>query len=329
MAIAGRKVLVTGAGGFIGSHLVERLVQEGARVKAFLRYNSRSDRGLLELVPRELLGEVELAWGDLRDASTVEQATQGSEVILHLASLIGIPYSYLAPDAYIETNVKGTLHLLQAALRRGTACFVHTSTSEVYGTARQVPIKESHPLHAQSPYAASKIAADQLAQSFHLAYGLPVAIIRPFNTFGPRQSARAVVANIVCQALQKEEISLGSTEPKRDFTYVKDVVEAFIRVASTPAAVGEVINVGSGQEITIGQLAQLVLHLTGRDIPIRKEEQRMRPVRSEVLRLVCDPQKARELLGWQPLTSLEEGLIHVIDFVREHHQRYRPEEYAV
>lgn len=311
--LAGQRVLVTGGGGFIGSHLVERLVCEGARVRAFLRYNSRGDRGLMELLPSGVLNEVEVFWGDLRDAHRVQKAMTQIEGVFHLAALIGIPYSYHSPDAYVATNVGGTLNLLEASLTRSIEYFIHTSSSEVYGTAQRVPIDENHPLAAQSPYAATKIGADQLAQSFYLSYELPVATIRPFNTFGPRQSSRAVIPTIVGQALQGGDILLGSLETTRDFTFVADTVNAFVCIAlNKGASVGQVINIGTGRGVTIGETAEMVLKLIDSKARVALDPDRLRPERSEVHRLICDSTKAKAFLGWEPAYTLEQGLHEVI-----------------
>ena len=327
--MAGKQVLVTGAGGFIGSHLVERLVAEGVEVRALVRYNSRGDQGLLESLPVEVLSEVEVFWGDLRDANVVRKAVRGTQGVFHLGALVSIPYSYHTPDAYVATNVGGTLNLLQACLDESVDFFVHTSTSEVYGTAQRVPMDEAHPLHAQSPYAATKIAADQLAQSFYLSYGLPVATIRPFNSFGPRQSTRAVIPTIVGQALGGRGIRMGALEPVRDFTYVEDLVSAFVLMAREKGGIGEVINVGSGTGISIKEVVRLVLRLTGRNAALEEEGLRLRPERSEVLRLVCDSSKARSILGWAPTHTLEEGLLRVIEFMNADNRRVKDLTYAI
>ncbi|HSJ53226.1 MAG TPA: SDR family NAD(P)-dependent oxidoreductase, partial [Anaerolineae bacterium] len=265
---ANRSVLVTGAGGFIGSHLTERLAREGARVRAFVRYNSRSDAGLLSLLAAPLLADVEIVAGDLRDGEAVRAAMQGIDVVFHLGALIAIPYSYLHPREVVETNVLGTLNVLLAARDLGTARVVHTSTSEVYGTARYTPIDEEHPLQGQSPYSASKIGADKLAESFYRSFGLPVATLRPFNTYGPRQSARAVIPTIITQAIVADSIRLGALEPRRDFTYVLDTVDAFLRMGHHDAAVGQEVNAGADASISVGELAALILSLMGRDLPI-------------------------------------------------------------
>jgi NAD dependent epimerase/dehydratase len=325
----GRSVLVTGAGGFIGSHLVERLACEGARVRALVRYNSRNDTGLLSLLPRERLDAVEVVAGDLRDADAVRGAMAGVEVAFHLGALIAIPYSYLHPREVVETNVLGTLNVLMAARDLGTARVVHTSSSEVYGTARYVPIDEAHPLQGQSPYSASKIGADKLAESFSRSFGVPVATIRPFNTYGPRQSARAVIPTIIAQALASDRVRLGALDPVRDFTFVEDTVDGFQRMGWQEGILGQEINVGSGDCISIGDLAARILTLVGRDLPVVCESQRMRPQNSEVMRLHADGDRARRLLGWEPQVPLEEGLRRTIAWVSGHLDRYRPDRYEV
>jgi NAD dependent epimerase/dehydratase len=325
----GKSILVTGAGGFIGSHLTERLAQEGARVRAFVRYNSRHDVGLLSLLSRELLASVEVVSGDLRDGEAVRKAMSGAEVVFHLGALIAIPYSYLHPREVVETNVLGTLNVLLAARDLGTPRLVHTSTSEVYGTARYVPIDEGHPLQGQSPYSASKIGADKIAESFYRSFGVPVATIRPFNTYGPRQSARAVIPTIVVQALAGKEIRLGALDPVRDFTYVDDSVEGFLRVGWHEQAVGQEINIGSGECISVGDLAARILALTGRELPIVGEQQRLRPAGSEVMKLHASAGKARQLVGWEARVPLDEGLQRTIEWIGQHLERYRPEAYEV
>jgi dTDP-glucose 4,6-dehydratase len=322
-------VLVTGAGGFIGSHLVEALLDRRARVRAFVRYNSRGDIGLLSLLARERRDLLEIVAGDLRDGDAVTQACQDVTCVFHLGALIAIPYSYLHPREVVETNVLGTLNVLCAARQAGVKRVVHTSTSEVYGTARTVPISEEHPLQGQSPYSASKIGADKLAESFYCSYDLPVVTVRPFNAYGPRQSARAVIPTIITQALVQEQIRLGDLSPRRDLTYVKDTVAGFVAAAEADGAVGQMINVGSNQEITIGDLAQKIIQLVGRDCRVVLDEQRLRPKRSEVRRLVADNRKAKELLGWQPTHSLDEGLTKTIGWISSHLHRYRPGEYQV
>ena len=324
-----KTVLVTGAGGFIGSHLTERLVDLNANVKAFVRYNSRNSWGMLELLPREKLDQVEVVMGDIRDYDAVLKAMKDVDIVFHLASLIAIPYSYVHPREVVETNVLGTLNVLMAAKELGVDRFVHTSTSEVYGTAKYVPIDENHPLQGQSPYSASKIGADKLAESFYLSYDLPVCIIRPFNTYGPRQSARAVIPTIITQALTGDKVYLGNLHPTRDYTYVDDTVRAFIMIAECRKAIGEVINVGSNFEISIGDLARKIISLIGRDVEIVVDPKRIRPSKSEVERLRCDYTKARKILGWEPKISLEEGLRRTIDWIREHIYLYKPYVYNI
>ena len=322
-----KSVLVTGAGGFIGSHLTERLVELGANVKAFVRYNSRNDWGMLELLPKEKLDKIEVIMGDLKDADAVRHAAKNVDIIFHLGSLIAIPYSYIHPRETIETNILGTLNVLTAAKENNIEKIIHTSTSEVYGTARYVPIDENHPLQGQSPYSASKIGADKIAESFYRSFNLPVAIIRPFNTYGPRQSARAVIPTIITQALTKEKIFLGSLHPTRDYTYVKDVVEGFIKVAESPKSVGEVINIGSNFEVSIGELANKIISLIGKNAEIVTDPVRVRPQDSEVERLWCDNTKAKRLLGWEPKTSLDEGIKKTIDWISNNINLYKPELY--
>jgi NAD dependent epimerase/dehydratase len=328
---SGRKVLVTGAGGFIGSHLTEELVRRGAEVRALVRYNSRSDPGLLSLAPREVRDAIDLRFGDVTDPWSIDRAVRGVEVVFHLAALIAIPYSYVAPASYVATNVSGTLNVLEAVRAHGSARLVHTSTSETYGTARYTPIDEKHPMQGQSPYSASKIGADHLAESYHRSFDLPVAIIRPFNTYGPRQSARAVIPTIAAQVLTgRDEIALGSLEPVRDLNYVADTVDGFLAVASSDACIGVVTNVGSGLGISIGDLAHRILDLAGRpQVRVRSDAQRFRPEKSEVFELICDAQKANERCGWKPRWSLDEGLAETLAFVRDHLHMYRPEDYAV
>ena len=322
-----KSVLVTGAGGFIGSHLTEHLVELGVNVKAFVRYNSRNDWGLLELLPKETLDKIEVIMGDLKDTDAVRQSVKDVDIIFHLGALIAIPYSYIHPRETIETNILGALNVLTVAKENNIEKLVHTSTSEAYGTAKYVPITEEHPLQGQSPYSASKIGADKIAESFYLSFDLPVAIIRPFNTYGPRQSARAVIPTIITQALTKEEIFLGSLHPTRDYTYVKDVVEGFIKVAESPKSIGEVINIGSNFEISIGDLANKIISLVGKNAEIITDSARVRPQDSEVERLWCDNTKAKRLLGWEPTTSLDEGLKRTIDWISKHINLYKPELY--
>lgn len=323
----GKRVLVTGAGGFLGSHLIERLVGLGARTRALVHYRADGSRGWLD--HSSVKNEVEIVAGDICDRDSVLRAVRDVEAVFHLAALIAIPYSYHAPLSYVRTNVEGTLNVLQAARTCGTARVVHTSTSEVYGTAKEVPIQETHPLQAQSPYAATKIAADKLAESFHLAYGLPVVTVRPFNTFGPRQSSRAVVPTIIAQCLNGRTVRLGNVEPTRDLNYVSDTVEGFVLAAASPASIGSTINLGSGREISVRDLASLIGRLLDRSIVIETEEQRIRPEGSEVERLLADNTLSRRVLGWESCIALEEGLRRTIDWMKENMHRYRPEAYVV
>jgi NAD dependent epimerase/dehydratase len=309
MKITGKKILVTGADGFIGSHLVERLVYLGCDVKAFVYYNSFNSWGWLDTLNKSVLNNIEIFAGDVRDPNGVRTAMKDCDVVMHLAALIAIPYSYHSPDTYIETNIKGTLNIVQAARELELERVVHTSTSEVYGTARFVPISESHPLQGQSPYSASKIGADQIAQSFFHSFETPITTIRPFNTYGPRQSARAVIPTIITQiASGLKEVKLGSIHPTRDFNYVQDTVNGFISVAECDAAVGEVINVGSNYEISIGDTAKLIAELMGQTVEFTSDEQRLRPPGSEVERLWADNTLAKELAGWTPQFQGIEGL---------------------
>jgi dTDP-glucose 4,6-dehydratase len=308
MSLKNKKILISGAGGFIGSHLAEKLVRLGHDVRAFLFYNSFNSWGWLDHSDLEIKKNIDVFAGDIRDPHGVKKAMEGCDVVFHLAALISIPYSYHSPDTYIDTNVKGTLNVVQAARELGIEKVIHTSTSEVYGTARSVPICENHPLQGQSPYSASKIGADQIAMSFYLSFATPVAIIRPFNTYGPRQSARAVIPTIISQiAAAKKTIKLGSTRPTRDFNYIKDVVKGFIAVAEADRSMGEVINIGSNYEISIGDTVQLISEIMKADITIETEVQRVRPENSEVERLWADNNKAKNLIGWEPDYGGREG----------------------
>ena len=308
MELKNKKILVTGADGFIGSHLVEHLVKMGCDVKAFVYYNSFNSWGWLDTLDEKMLRNIEVFSGDIRDPNGVRAAVKGCDVIMHLAALIAIPYSYHSPDTYIETNIKGTLNIVQAAREFGVQRVIHTSTSEVYGTAMFVPITESHPLQGQSPYSASKIGADQIAQSFFHSFETPVAVIRPFNTYGPRQSARAVIPTIITQlASGLKEIKLGAISPTRDFNYVQDTVRGFVAVAECDLAVGQVLNIGSNYEISIGDTARLIAQLMGRDVDFISDELRMRPPGSEVERLWADNNRVIELTGWKPRYSGIEG----------------------
>ena len=313
-AWTGRKVLVTGAGGFIGSHLAEALAEAGARVRAFVHYNALGTKGWLDRSPRK--ADLEVLAGDIADPDSVRAAVQGTSVVFHLAALIGIPYSYHAPRSYVRVNVEGTLNVLQAARDAGVERVVHTSTSEVYGTARQVPMAESHPLQGQSPYSASKIGADKMAEAFHLSFGLPVATVRPFNTFGPRQSLRAVVPTIIAQALAGDLVRLGSLHPRRDLNYVANTVAGFLRAGEAAEAVGRTVNLGSGTEISVGDLVQRVAKLLGKSVRVEQEDQRVRPAGSEVDRLLADVGLAKSLLGWSPAVGLDDGLRRTIEWMR-------------
>jgi NAD dependent epimerase/dehydratase len=322
-------VLVTGAGGFIGSHLTEALARAAVPVRAFVRYNSRGERGMLEDVAPDLLRGVEIIFGDLRDAETVRRAARGATAIFHLGALIAIPYSYLSPRDVIQTNVLGTLNVLEAAREAGGSRVFQTSTSEVYGTARYVPIDEAHPLQGQSPYSASKIGADQIAESFYRSFDLPVTIVRPFNTYGPRQSARAVIPTIITQALTTGVIQLGSLMPTRDLNFVTDTVSGFLRIADAPQTIGETLNLGTGSETSVAELVALVEKIIGRELNVERDPRRVRPSNSEVERLVADARKSRRLAGWQPSVTLEEGLRRTVDWIRANLARYRPEVYGV
>lgn len=309
MSLKGKTILVTGADGFIGSHLTEELVRRGYDVRAFVYYNSFNSWGWLDAAPKEIKDQLDIFSGDIRDPYGVKQAMKGCDIVLHLAALIAIPYSYHSPDTYIDTNIKGTLNIVQAARELEVEKVVHTSTSEVYGTAQFVPITEEHPLQGQSPYSASKIGADQIAMSFYSSFGTPVSIIRPFNTYGPRQSARAVIPTIITQiANGAKSIKLGSLNPTRDFNYVKDTVNGFIAVAQSTNSIGEVINIGSNYEISIGDTAKMIAELMGKEIMIETDDERIRPEKSEVERLWAANEKAKRLLGWSPHYEGKEGL---------------------
>jgi NAD dependent epimerase/dehydratase len=325
----GRRVLVSGAGGFIGSHLVELLVRRGARVRAFVRYTSRGDQGWLDRVDAGVRSELEVFAGDLVNPEAVAGAIEDRDTVLHLGALIPIPYSYRHPREFVDTNVVGTLNLLEAARRGGVRRIVQVSSSEVYGSAQQIPITEDHPLHPQSPYAATKVGADQLALSYARSFALPIVLARPFNTFGPRQSARAVIPTIITQALTRDRIELGALEPTRDFLYVGDTVEGLARCAEVEGLEGEVLNLGTGREHSIRDVVDLVLAATGKDLPVDVGEERLRPVNSEVDRLCASVEKARALLGWEAKVPFEEGLRATIDWIAESLEEYRPEVYGV
>ena len=318
------KVLVTGAGGFIGSHLTEELVRQGEEVRALVRYNSRDAKGLLEDLPREIQHQIEVVPGDLKDPDGVKKALKGCSKVFHLGALIAIPYSYIHPFDFIQTNTVGTAHLLNACLEQGTLeRVIHTSTSEVYGTAQYVPIDEKHPLQAQSPYAASKIAADKLAESYYLSFGLPIAILRPFNTFGPRQSLRAIIPTIISQAMGDQKIRLGNIRPRRDFLFVKDTVRGFIQLGKCEEAVGKVVNIGTGTDISVGALVTKILNLTGKRGEMEVEDQRIRPEKSEVMQLLSDTRLAQKLFKWAPRYTLEEGLRETMEWYQKNLARFK------
>lgn len=334
--MAYKKVLVTGADGFIGSHLTEELVRQGYDVRAFVYYNSFNSWGWLDHSPQDIRAELDVFAGDIRDPHGVKEAMKGCDAVLHLAALIAIPYSYHSPDTYVDTNVKGTLNVVQAARELGIGKVVHTSTSEVYGTARYVPIDEEHPLQGQSPYSASKIGADQIALSFYRSFDTPVAVIRPFNTYGPRQSARAVIPTIITQiASGQRQIALGSLHPTRDFNYVKDIVRGFIAVMNCDRSIGEVINIGSHYEVSIGETADLIAGLMGQHIDIETDDVRVRPEKSEVERLWADNSKAKQLLNWEPVyggkEGFKKGLKETIDWFLnpEHLKQYKADVYNI
>jgi len=325
----GARVLVTGAGGFIGGHVVERLVREGAEVRAMVRYTSRDTHGSIDELPVEVREAVEVVRGELRDVESVDAAVAGCEIVLHLGAQIAIPYSYVNPRDYLEVNALGTLNVCQAALRHGVSRLVQTSTSEVYGTAQQIPITETHPLEPQSPYAASKVAADKTADAFHRSFDLPAVILRPFNTYGPGQSARAVIPTIVSQALAGGTLRLGSLDPRRDLTYVEDTAAGFLAAATAPEAVGRTIQLGVNHDVSVADIVELVGDIVGRELEVELDPQRVRPEKSEVLRLISSPALAAELLGWTPTVELREGLERTVAWIDEHRTRYRTGEYAV
>jgi NAD dependent epimerase/dehydratase len=328
--VKGKKVLVTGAGGFIGSHLVESLLEKGANVRAFVKYNSRSDWGMLSDLPEEAQKSIEVIAGDIRDPFFVRKAVQGCDYVFHLAALIGIPYSYVAPSDYVSVNVQGTVNLLQACMDERTPRFIHTSTSETYGTALYVPIDEKHPLQGQSPYSASKIGADKMVESYYNSFELPVVTVRPFNTFGPRQSSRAFLPTVISQALSQEKIVVGSLEPIRDMTFVKDTVEGLIKVGLCDKAVGQAVNLGTGNGQTIAEMVKTTLRILGKqNMPIKQDMMRIRPEKSEVMRLISDNTKARETCVWSPKYNFEEGLAETIGWFEKNLHRYRPDHYTI
>jgi len=329
MTLHSKNILITGAGGFVGSHLVESLIVKGCNVKCFTRYNSRNEHGLLKEISSQKIKEIEVISGDLRDSYTVSQAVKGVDIVFHLGALIAIPYSYKNPADVVSTNVMGTMNILNAARNYETSKIIHTSTSEVYGSAKYVPIDEKHPLQGQSPYSASKIGADKLVESFYNSYSLPVATIRPFNIYGPRQSARAVIPTIIMQALSRDKICLGSLHPTRDYTYVSDTVEAFIQIAENDSSIGKTLNIGSNKEISIGNLAKKICDLMNKKLEIVQEEKRKRPEKSEVDRLWADTSLAMETIHWKPQVSIEEGLLSTIEWMKENIQKYQTKEYVI
>ncbi len=326
-AYAGKRVLVTGAGGFIGSRLTERLVELGANVRVLVRYTSDGDAGWLDRSP--VRAELDVRRGDLADRDSVYDAVKDREIVFHLGALIAIPYSYLAPESYVRTNMMGTLNVLQAVRELGVGRLVHTSTSEVYGSAQTIPMTEAHPLVGQSPYSATKIAADKLAESYHRSFETPVVTLRPFNTFGPRQSARAVIPSITMQALAGRPVMLGDTRPTRDFVFVDDTADAFLRAGIVQGIEGLTVHTGGGREVRIGDLPAMIGKAAGIEVQVIEDKQRIRPPASEVERLIADASLAKAKLGWAPTVSVEEGLARTADFIREHPQLYRPAEYAV
>jgi NAD dependent epimerase/dehydratase len=324
-----KKVIVTGSEGFIGSHLTERLVELGAEVTAFVLYNSFNSYGWLDTFKKEIKDSIKIFIGDIRDETSVRKALKDQDIIFHLAALIAIPYSYYAPRSYFETNALGTLNIMQSAREFDCTKIIHTSTSEVYGTAIYTPIDENHPLQAQSPYSASKISADKIAESYYRSFNIPVAVIRPFNTYGPRQSARAVIPTIVSQALTGNEINLGDISTVRDMNYIKDTVQGFIKIAQSDESMGEVINVGSGSGLTIKEIADTVIKLLNKNIKIKLDRRRLRPKKSEVELLICDYSKAERLINWIPEVNLEKGLLETINWIKDNLKYFKPEIYNI
>lgn len=330
MRLKGKKVFVTGAGGFIGSHLTQRLAELGCKVTALVHYGSAEDHGNLDRLCRSVTRKLRVIPGDIHDPQFLRSAIKGQEVVFHLAALISIPYSYAAARLFLETNVLGSLNVFQACLENRVQRVIHTSTSEVYGSARYVPIDERHPLQGQSPYAATKIAADKLAESFYCSFSLPVVIVRPFNTFGPRQSARAVIPAVITQLISNQGVRIGSLFPVRDFNYVDNTVDGFICCAQSDKAVGQTINIGSGKGIAIRELIRKASRITGVKCPcLHTDARRLRPAKSEVSRLLCDYSKARRLTGYEPRVSLEEGLKRTAAWIREHIREYKPQVYKI
>lgn len=330
MDLKNKKILITGADGFIGSHLTEKLVGLGADVTALVEYNSFNSWGWIDEIDKNIKKEIEVISGDIREFDNVKRMVKGQDIVFHLAALIAIPYSYLSPMAYVKTNVEGTTNVLEACRDYDVEKIVHTSTSETYGTALYVPIDEKHPMQGQSPYSASKISADKMAESYYNSFDLPVATIRPFNAYGPRQSARAVIPTIISQILAgKKEIQLGSLTPTRDFNYVKDTAEAFIKIAESDETVGQVINAGTNHEISIGDLLKKIIKLTGEDVRIICDEERLRPEKSEVNRLLADNTKIKELTSWSPQYTLDEGLKETIEWISNNLKHFKTDIYNI
>ena len=329
LSLAGRSVLVTGAGGFIGGHVVERLVNDGARVRALCRYNSRNERGTLDWLAPEVTADVEVILGELRDVESVSDAVAGMDVVIHLGAQIAIPYSYVNPRDFIEVNVLGTLNVAEAARRHSVARVVHTSTSEVYGSAQTVPMTETHPLEPQSPYAASKLAADKLIDSYHRSFDLPACVVRPFNTYGPRQSARAIIPTIISQALAGSTLRLGSLTPRRDLTFAADTAAGFVAAATAEGAVGRTIQLGANHDVSVGDLVRLVGEVLGRELTVETDSRRVRPEASEVVRLISGPFLAEEVLGWRAEVPLHEGLAQTIAWMERNAERYRASDYVI
>jgi dTDP-glucose 4,6-dehydratase len=327
--LRGKRVLVTGAGGFIGGHLVARLVRDGASVRGLVRYNSRNERGTLDWLEPEISDEVDVHLGELRDVESVTRAVQGTEVVMHLGAQIAIPYSYVNPRDFFEVNVLGTLNVAQAALNAGVERVVHTSTSEVYGSAQTEPITETHPLEPQSPYAASKLAADKLIDSYHRSFDLPATVLRPFNTYGPHQSARAIIPTIISQALAGDTLRLGSLHPRRDLTYVEDTAAGFVAAATAPAAIGRTIQLGTNHDVSVGDLVDMVGEILGKQLTVETDPDRVRPENSEVQRLISGPFLAEELMGWRPQVDLREGLARTVAWIQRNTQRFRTDHYVI
>jgi NAD dependent epimerase/dehydratase len=326
----GKNVLVTGAAGFIGSHVVEELVLNGANVTALVHYNSNSNIANLNYLEKATLEKIKIVFGDVTDAFQMDTLTQGQDIVLHLAALIGIPYSYVAPAAYVAANINGTLNMLEACKKNKVGKLVVTSTSETYGTAIYAPIDEKHPMQGQSPYSATKIGADKIAESYYLSFGLPVCIFRPFNTFGPRQSMRAVIPTIISQSLgSHKEIKLGSLSPVRDMVYVKDTARGFLLAGLSPNSSGEVISVGTGVGYTVGEIVNIIQEITGTNKVVVEDTTRIRPENSEVFTLICDNRKAKELLGWNPSISMQQGLVHAVDFIKNNLSKFDSNSYTI